>query len=262
MGISFGIDPIWASQTDEGRTHIATKGIVQSGLVLNLDAGVSSSYPGSGTTWTDLSGNGNNGTLVSGVGYSGNNGGSLSFDGVNDYINYGTSGYSDIRTLTTTTLNFFCYCTGFSNPSSGGYSWAPLISIDKYQNGNSWRKMVFWFGNNSESQFINCDFFDGLGTGKTVSKNMTVLNKFLYVTSTVDANYTRLYVNGALENETSGMVVNANPQSSEFTIGSRIGSDYDGYFKGNIFQASIYNRALTEQEIQQNFNAYRRRFGI
>ena len=61
MGVFAGIEPTWAAQTDVGRTHIATKGIVQSGLVLNLDAGVSSSYPGSGTTWTDLSGNGNDG---------------------------------------------------------------------------------------------------------------------------------------------------------------------------------------------------------
>jgi hypothetical protein len=61
--------------------------IVTDGLVLCLDAGNPKSYPGSGTTWTDLSGNGNNGTLVNGVGYSGDNLGSLSFDGVNDYYN-------------------------------------------------------------------------------------------------------------------------------------------------------------------------------
>ena len=62
MGAYAGVESTWASQTNTGRTHIATKGIVQSGLVLNLDAGVSSSYPGTGTTWTDLSCNWNNGT--------------------------------------------------------------------------------------------------------------------------------------------------------------------------------------------------------
>src|SRR6056300_1744909 len=65
MGVMYGVNPTWAAQTNEGRTHIATKGVVQSGLVLNLDAGVLSSYPGSGTTWTDLSGNGYNHTLIS-----------------------------------------------------------------------------------------------------------------------------------------------------------------------------------------------------
>jgi len=58
--------------------------IVTDGLVLCLDAGNPKSYPGSGTTWTDLSGNSNNGTLVNGVGYNGSNLGSLSFDGVDD----------------------------------------------------------------------------------------------------------------------------------------------------------------------------------
>jgi hypothetical protein len=58
--------------------------IVTNGLVLLLDAGNPASYPGSGTTWFDLSGNGNNGTLVNGVGYNSDNGGSLVFDGVDD----------------------------------------------------------------------------------------------------------------------------------------------------------------------------------
>jgi hypothetical protein len=60
--------------------------IVTSGLVLCLDAANPKSYPGSGTTWTDLSGNGNNGTLVNGPTYSSVNGGSIVFDGSNDYI--------------------------------------------------------------------------------------------------------------------------------------------------------------------------------
>jgi hypothetical protein len=59
--------------------------IIRSNLVLCLDAANPKSYPGSGTTWTDLSGFGNNGTLINGVGYSSDNLGSLSFDGVNDY---------------------------------------------------------------------------------------------------------------------------------------------------------------------------------
>jgi hypothetical protein len=62
--------------------------IITQNLVLCLDAANPKSYPGSGTTWTDLSGNGNTGTLVNGVGYNSGNLGSLSFDGVNDYVNY------------------------------------------------------------------------------------------------------------------------------------------------------------------------------
>ena len=63
--------------------------IIVDGLILHLDAGNSSSYSGSGTTWTDLSGEGNNGTLVNGTSYTSDDGGSLVFDGTNDYVNLG-----------------------------------------------------------------------------------------------------------------------------------------------------------------------------
>ena len=60
--------------------------LVMNGLVLALDAANPKSYPGSGTTWTDLSGRGNTGTLTNGPTYSSANGGSLVFDGTNDYV--------------------------------------------------------------------------------------------------------------------------------------------------------------------------------
>ena len=60
--------------------------IVRNGLVLYLDAANPKSYPGSGTTWKDLSGNGNNGTLVNGPTFNSANGGSIVFDGTNDYV--------------------------------------------------------------------------------------------------------------------------------------------------------------------------------
>jgi hypothetical protein len=60
--------------------------VVTDGLVLALDAADTNSYPGSGTTWNDLSGNGNTGTLTNGPTYSSDNGGSIVFDGTNDYV--------------------------------------------------------------------------------------------------------------------------------------------------------------------------------
>jgi hypothetical protein len=115
MGVFTGIEPTWAAETNIGRTHIATKGVVQDGLVLNLDAGVSSSYPGSGTTWTDLSGNGNNGTLVNGVGFDSANGGSLDFEQTNTYADFG-----NILNFTTEnfTFNTFLYLTSNTNTNN------------------------------------------------------------------------------------------------------------------------------------------------
>ena len=65
--------------------------IVTNGLVLCLDAGNNKSYPGSGTTWNDLSGNNNTGSLVNGPTFTGSFGGSVAFDGVNDYVACPTS---------------------------------------------------------------------------------------------------------------------------------------------------------------------------
>ena len=102
--------------------------IVTDGLVLCLDAGNTKSYPGSGTTWTDLSGNGNTGTLTNGVGYSGDNLGSLSFDGVNDFtstitgedFNFGTGDFTIecwvyFNTISTNAIFISKYLTWLSN---------------------------------------------------------------------------------------------------------------------------------------------------
>ena len=75
MGITYGTSTLFQ----------ATKGIVQDGLVLNLDAGVNKSYPRNGTTWYDLSNNGN-GTLTNGPTFDRDNGGSIVFDGTDDYV--------------------------------------------------------------------------------------------------------------------------------------------------------------------------------
>ena len=66
MGVYAGPSNAWSNSTDSNRIDASTKVIVQSGLVLHLDAGSSTSYSGSGTTWTDISGNVNTGTLKNG----------------------------------------------------------------------------------------------------------------------------------------------------------------------------------------------------
>ena len=88
MGIAYGVTTNFQ----------ATKGIIQDGLVLNLDAGVRDSYD-SGTTWRDLKGS-NNGTLTNGPTFNKANGGSLVFDATNDHISMPTtnliSGWSQL----------------------------------------------------------------------------------------------------------------------------------------------------------------------
>ena len=85
--------------------------IIPDGLILHLDAANTKSYPGSGTVWKDLSGNGRDGTLIDGVGYSTDNGGTLVFDGTDDYVDCGNDNILSPPYLTASVM---CKQTSFS----------------------------------------------------------------------------------------------------------------------------------------------------
>jgi hypothetical protein len=117
--------------------------IVTDGLVLCLDAGNPKSYPGSGTTWTDLSGNGNNGTLVNGVGYNSGNGGSLVFDGVNDRVTINASSHTNLSSGNFTISSWFYIPT--SVDTTNLYYW--LIAIGtSVGSSNTWYLRVWRSG--------------------------------------------------------------------------------------------------------------------
>jgi hypothetical protein len=245
MGVYAGIEKTWASQTNTGRTHIATKGIVQSGLVLNLDAGASTSYPGSGTTWTDLTGNSNTGTLTNGPTYSSANGGSIVFDGTNDYVTLGTS-------LTNGYINITVSAWFYAVADTGRQD-----IVTKYPFGNGW--LLYYSnttnnfgvdGRESEAQYFS-----------NVTTNTYAVNNWYNVVFTKNTTNWRLYINSLLDcNNTNGNGTTSFNNAGILAIGS-LPANSD-YAKGNIAQVSIYNRALSAAEVSQNFNALRNRFGI
>jgi hypothetical protein len=221
--------------------------VVTDGLVLALDAADRNSYPGSGTTWTDLSGNGNNGTLVNGVGYSGSNGGSLSFDGVDDLCR---------TTLPVSTLSsIFTVCIFFnltSLTSSDTVSVSKrLISADASSGSTKW-----CIGVTPNSDFV----FAGAGGNEKTLRFPINLNQIYFVTLTHNTSTYSLW----LDNEIKILNDSSNINSSSFgniSVACRPNTD-DRLWTGNVFSCSIYNRALTSTEISQNFNALRGRFGI
>jgi hypothetical protein len=218
--------------------------IVTDGLVLALDAGNPKSYPGSGATWTDLSGNGNNGTLENGVGYNSSNGGSLSFDGVNDYVNCGNN--SSLSFTNNLTIHVWCS----SNVSDGNYR-SPLM---KTTNG-TWSNGYGFFQQGGNFYF----FINQWNAPQVVSVSKTTFSLTSFV-ATYDGTNIKLYENGILRQTGSSFTSNVSNSTTNLEIGRGGGSLY--YWNGKIAQVSIYNRALTAQEIQQNFNALRGRFGI
>ena len=246
MGVHGGIERNWASQTNTGRTHIATKGIVQSGLVLNLDAGVSSSYPGSGTPWTDLSGNGNTGTLTNGPTYSSANGGSISFDGTDDYGNFSS------RILTNVVTEISCFMWIY--PKSDG---VVLAILGQSEINSSYHHSAIEVGSSGE---LRMSLWHNSLTNRinsTLSLNTWNNVGFTYAGTTLTG-----YLNSSNVGTTT--FTWSKPSDIYFGIMSFDGTNMgtSAYGDGNVSNIQVYNRALTAAEIQQNFNATRSRYSI
>ena len=245
MGVFAGPANAWSNFTNQNRLDASTKLVNQSGLMLNLDAGVSSSYPGSGTTWTDLSGNGRNGSLAS-VGYSSSNRGTLTFNGTNSRVDLTANSINSNADLT---LNFWVNsplpAINGSYTLLSGYSTAGHLQV-RYFNSSSITSVQL-----VKSNTANMGTFSGF----TALINTTYLITVILIKST---NTWYLYVNG---NFISSFV----SSQTFITSGPSLGTNLVGtseFFSGNMYSFSYYNRALTATEISQNFNATRARFGI
>ena len=220
--------------------------IVTNGLVLYLDAGNSKSYPTTGTTWYDRSGNGRNGTLTNGPTYSTDGGGSIVFDGVDDFCP--TQSFALSSQTNCLTFNFWVKMGGSTSQNQfflnkDGYGF-PHITIGRI--------------NNSDSLRFNFEFGPG------------VFNNFFTGTSNIWVNVQIVvtYGNGAAKAYKNGVYFGVmNGQSSEnfpytntkLNIG---GLGYGGFVNGNMSVVQIYDRELSPYEVQQNYNATKSRFGL
>ena len=222
--------------------------ILTDNLTLNLDAGNSNSYPGSGTTWTDLSGNGNNGTLVNGPTFSSDDGGSIVFDGTNDYISE-TSGLSDSFLQGNWTISFWI---NFEHISTSGANSQdnPILHHGTPAN----RRGLHFVNRNSKILF-------GLYADDIISTQNITANKWYNFAFTLNntSRVRQIYINGLID--ASGT---ANGSYGGSGSNVRIGGPvlgFGGYFKGNISIVTAYNRVLTASEIKQNFDAFKERYG-
>ena len=223
--------------------------IVRDGLVLCLDAGNIKSYPGTGTTWLDRSGSGNNGSLVNGVGYSSSNGGSFVFNGSNRGIQLAGTNLS-LNQMTISSWNYS------SNYAQNGFM------FEKTTNGSlNTQYSLFYNGGD------NLIYYRTYGlslTDLTVNTSTAgvVNNQWNNVVATWDGTNKRIYVNGILR-ATSANLTGTVTQNTTGAAYIGIFGNFAGYpFNGRISKTSIYNRALTAAEIQQNFNALKSRFSI
>ncbi|MDT9547744.1 MAG: LamG domain-containing protein [Chlorobium phaeovibrioides] len=228
--------------------------IVTDGLVLHLDAGDVNSYPGSGTTWYDLSGNGNNGTLVNGVGYEAANNGSMTFDHSNDYCNV----MPIHRTVQATIEVWFNTSSVSSDTASRQYLYTqqrnpPLLAQYTYQE----RQGVHVAGNLMHFQYFSTD--NAVGTVKTLPGSITA-NRWHHVTATIDGITACIYIDGIA----SGFLTKPSKATSvtQGFIGRRGDAQGNDFLGGKIAIVREYCRALSVQEVKQNFNATRLRYGL
>ena len=226
--------------------------IVTNGLVLCLDAANPRSYPGTGTSWSDLSGNGNNGTLVNGVGYSSDNLGSLVFDGVDDRINVSPENFN----LSEFSINIWFK----TNNITSDY----LRLIHKGDTSGATRGFLIANSNiNGKLVFL---YQPNYTTGEILKRSTFFLTTGIYYCVTMTYNSSlgiKIYLNGnedAGETSTSPDVNWSSNTGNNFSIGSRAGGTQ--HYNGNISQVQVYNRALSAQEVQQNFLATKGRYGL
>lgn len=223
--------------------------IVTDGLVFYVDAGNSKSYDGvsGGATWTDLVG-GNNGTLTNtdtnpasgSYVYDSGNGGSLVFDGSNDFTSFSTA------PLDFSSTNFSVEAI-FKTTTSG-----VDVILGQYPGGGDW-----WLGVNSSK----LQFSISLPSSKVEPKTTFNVNdnQWRIATATVsNSTYeAKLYVDGSLVDTQSGTGSYPN-SSNNFTIGKFGDSNFQ--FPGSIAGVKIYNKVLTPSEVLQNYNALKNRF--
>jgi len=221
--------------------------IITDGLVLALDAANTKSYPGSGTTWFDLSGNGNNGTLTNGPTFNNENLGSLVFDGVDDLCRTDVN-VSNLNNLFSVGIWFTL--TSATSSDSGAVS-KRLISADQSSGSTKW-----CIGITPTRQFL---FGGNGGTERTL--NFTIeLNTPYFVVLTHNVSTYSLFLNGVnqIRNDTSNI---ASPNFGKVSIACRPNS-VDRLWTGSVFSSMFYTRILTDDEILQNYNATKGRFGL
>ena len=226
--------------------------IITDGLVLHLDAANTNSYPGSGTSWTDIGGKGNNGTLTNGATFNSGNMGHIAFDGTNDYV--------DITSLPV-----------ISNTSAMTMeAWVYLDNLDNdFQVIGTWERTTrHWqfMPAGSTNHHLNISIAGSAYSVGTTSAPATGVWQCLAVTftgggeSSLNTTNTSIYVNAvsqSLQNTGS-----TGTSGNDSYIGTRQGFAASNFLDGSISLIRYYDKALTEAEIKQNFNAFRGRFGI
>lgn len=224
--------------------------IITEGLVLYLDAANPKSYVSGSTTWYDISKNSNNGTLNGNTSYIVENGGKLKFTTAGDYV---TAPPPFLVGDCSFSIGVWIYLVSLpsSNPRIINVSTDSnnFYSIGTYGGGNPGTYDTFWF--EVKKGGVLCT------TGWNTSTKY-LANTWYYLVGTFDnnTNTSKLYWNAVIKD---GDGINGSISSTNtLFIGGWPGSSINGY----IPTVQFYSKVLTPQEILQNYNAHKSRYGL
>jgi hypothetical protein len=216
--------------------------IVTNGLVLSLDAANTKSYTSGSTAWKDISKTAGITTLINGPTFSGANGGSIVFDGVDDYAN--TTYTPPVSNFT---INIIYKCTTFA-------PWAGLWACEIWNNSSGY---LAYFATISTLVFSR-----GGGAQMSVTADSTTLK---YYTFSLDSSGVgKIYINGILQSSDPIIGLSSSVEKP-IILSTRYSNNGTGITdtRASIIPLlSVYNRVLTASEVLQNFNATKTRFGL
>ena len=229
---------------------------VRDNLILNLDAGDLASYPGSGTTWFDLSGNGNNSTLVGSPVFSGSD--PLYYFSFDANTKSGTLTSSVLNNYSSGTIECSVFITNLSSSfifarQRNGFNSYNVFSIGSYADGGG----TLSSGTPGIIYYHNKNFQTVLSSSTALSANTWYRLAVTFNTSGVT-----LYINGIQNATLSGDYSVPNDLTVDPRIGAWIKDGTNYPMNGRLNHFQVYNRALSAAEIAQNFNYYRSRYGI
>jgi hypothetical protein len=244
----------YAGENDKIINNRNYEKIVTDGLILNLDAGFTPSYPTTGTTWYDISGNDKNGTLTNGPSFSSGDDAAIVFDGTDDYVGCGIisnapSGTANrtiqvwVKDTSTSDYDVLASYSGYGddftfNPPGDGRLFMLAIGGANFNN----RKLIVWTNsrNHISSFSITRDTWTNVAVTVTSGPTLTI------------------YKNGVAD---AGSVQNIDTSNTQpYTVG--YSNQFYSALKGEVAINLFYNRALSPGEIQQNFDAQKGRFGF
>jgi hypothetical protein len=228
----------FATQTDKMIFNIDYPAIVTDGLILNIDAGFIPSYPTTNTSWYNLSSGGNNGVLTNGPTFNSAYNGGIVFDGVDDHVKISSI---PVAVQGAGTISFFGYYARISG----------VLNVITIISGGA----AIQVGVRSSAGSVW-----SYGGGNLLNYTIPTINKITQWTVTFNGSNVKVFIDGVLNNLTT-TAPNQTGSNSIFYIGTYTDIGLEA-FQGTIYNCQVYNRVLSNDEISQNYNTIKERFGL